>query len=136
MFLLAAPCFTPEGISGECTSVYNCPNVLAQFQGPLSWETTNYLRSLQCSDGVGRYPHVCCVLYNRPPQRQRPKNNAGQRGPWFNQIGRSRGGGGEVIPAAGSCGLTSLSQRIYGGEETQLDDHPWMALLEYQKCEY
>lgn len=115
--------------------MYDCPNVLAQFQGPLSWETTNYLRSLQCSEGSGRYPHVCCVIYNRPRQRLRPKDNTGQRPTWLNQVERARGGAGtgHVLPSQNSCGLTSLSHRIYGGEETQLDDYPWLVILEYQK---
>lgn len=41
-------------------------------------------------------------------------------------------GSGTVLPGVGTCGLTGLANRIFGGESTQLDDYPWMALLEYQ----
>lgn len=62
-----------------------------------------------------------------------PRNDA-------NTNARRRGGGGssQLLPGPGYCGLTSLAHRIYGGDDTQLDDYPWMALLEYQsrKCSH
>lgn len=122
----AAQCYTPEGITGQCISVYQCPNVLAQFQGRLSPATTYYLRSLQCESGAGQYPHVCCIVQNFFPAQSR---SASTRLTPFN---RRSSATGNVLPAYGMCGLTSLSQRIIGGDDTQLDDYPWMAILEYQ----
>lgn len=75
---------------------------------------------------------MCCVT---------TFNNAGQ---W--QLGNrdktrlkpviSDGGGSGQIPGTGACGVTSLAHRIFGGDDTQLDDYPWLALLEYKarKC--
>ena len=39
-----------------------------------------------------------------------------------------------VLPAKGECGIGS-SNRIYGGEETELDEFPWNCLIEYAKRE-
>lgn len=129
-------CYTPESIAGDCRSIYDCPSVLAQFQGRLTRRTTNYLRSLQCENGIGQYPHVCCAQFNNFEQPN-PSNNWQLNRSNGNSNGRRRSsGGGQSLPGPGSCGLTSLAHRIYGGDDTQLDDYPWMALLEYQnrKC--
>lgn len=40
-----------------------------------------------------------------------------------------------VLPPAGECGIGS-SNRIYGGEETDLDEFPWNCLIEYSKREF
>lgn len=58
---------------------------------------------------------------------------------WFSKVNRGSNYSNalkktrNIIP---HCGLTSLTHRIYGGNQTQLDDYPWMALLEYQKRKY
>lgn len=132
-FFAADLCYTPENISGDCRSIYDCPNVLAQFRGRLTQRTTTYLRSLQCAGGFGQYPHVCCVSYfdfeQQPrPTRPRPYNNR----PASTWLQSANSGSGNEIPGTDSCGLSSLAHRIFGGDETQLDDYPWMAILEYQ----
>lgn len=43
---------------------------------------------------------------------------------------------GAELPGPGVCGLTSLAHRIFGGEETNIDDYSWIALLEYQPRKY
>lgn len=37
-----------------------------------------------------------------------------------------------LLPKPGECG-NMLSNRIYGGNKTKIDEYPWMALLEYYK---
>lgn len=114
-------------------SIYDCPNVLAQFQGPLSRLMTNYLRQLQCNGGIGRYPFVCCISPNAvPQQQQQPRRQEGRQATRLRPLGRSSGTG-HIVPDYTGCGQTSLAQRIFGGEETQLDEYPWMALFEYRK---
>jgi len=39
---------------------------------------------------------------------------------------------GNILPRAGICGQV-LYNRIYGGNETQIDEYPWLALLKYEK---
>lgn len=151
---------------------------MSQIQGPLSVQQSNYLRSLQCPNGFGRFPHVCCTFNNffqpplpsitqipipqiiqpqpqpiqafhQPGQNRRtnlsPIQNQNQirnNQPGATQLDRINGknnnknirgtGSGIVLPGVGTCGLTGLANRIFGGESTQLDDYPWMAILEYQ----
>lgn len=128
-------CHTPENEAGDCRSVYDCPSVLSQFQGQLTRQTTNYLRSLQCNNGFGRYPHVCCIVNNNYEQ-QFGFNSQRNRHPsaWLNSANSQSNR--NIIPGLGACGLTSLAHRIYGGDSTNLDDYPWMALLEYQTRMY
>lgn len=40
-----------------------------------------------------------------------------------------------LLPDKTTCGI-STEARIYGGEATELDEFPWMALLEYQLRKY
>lgn len=141
--MLFAACYTPEYNIGVCVSVYDCPSVLQIFQQyALNSQTTNYLRSLQCASGTGRYPHVCCLGATQPRTPPPPPPPAANpwswqsQGPsttWLSPV-NNNAGRGHVLPTEGSCGLTALSDRIYGGEAARLDDYPWMALLEYEKA--
>ena len=38
----------------------------------------------------------------------------------------------DLLPGFDDCGVNTQS-RIYGGEKTDLDEFPWMALIEYEK---
>lgn len=46
---------------------------------------------------------------------------------------RSRSKGNNLLPKPGSCGFESPGIKIYKGEDTELDEFPWYALLEYQR---
>lgn len=48
--------------------------------------------------------------------------------------GGAGGSGGNInlLPGKRACGQ-SESQRVYGGEDTERGEYPWMALLGYQK---
>lgn len=129
-------CYTPEGITGDCRSIYQCPSVLSQTQGRITRRIADYLRSLQCENGNGQYPHVCCV-FNDLDQWQLTRATQ-QVSPNVIRSSTNQRQNGANLPGPGSCGLTSLAHRIFGGDDTQLDDYPWMALLEYKprKCHF
>lgn len=38
-----------------------------------------------------------------------------------------------LLPKPGACGLFNFGNRIFGGNETSIEDFPWIALLEYSK---
>ena len=38
----------------------------------------------------------------------------------------------DLLPKPGVCGLLNGDERIVGGNMTEIDEYPWMALLEYQ----
>lgn len=66
---------------------------------------------------------VCCAIDSAPPTQ-----------PPQTQPPVPVGGGLQAsdLPAPGYCG-NHLADRIVGGEETQISEYPWMALLEYTK---
>lgn len=80
---------------------------------------------------------MCCTAFvdYKQTQTNQNGNNNRKRRPGITRLDHidSRNkGSGNVIPGIGSCGITGLAHRIFGGDETQLDDYPWMVILEYQ----
>lgn len=148
-------CYTPEHLAGDCRSIYDCSSVLSQLQGRITRLTADYLRSLHCENGNGLYPYVCCVprfnefgvqwpIQTQPPQTPSIQNPfkthisptntqtaVNPSNPHHRHNHQRQNSNGAVLPGAGVCGLTSLAHRIFGGEETAIDDYPWMVLLEY-----
>lgn len=43
------------------------------------------------------------------------------------------GGNANVLPRSPDCGSAGAGNRIYGGVVTELDEFPWMALLQYRR---
>lgn len=134
--LSTVDCSTPEGVPGRCISVYQCPQILGQFQGQLTPAATSYLRSLQCEDGIGDYPHVCCIAQQAPFLPSGPRRRQGSPSTRLTPFNRRTSGSSNILPSPGVCGLTSVSERIIGGYDTQLDDYPWTVLLEYESRKY
>lgn len=122
-----AQCYTPEGASGQCISLYSCQNLLLLLQSQSTSLMTSYLRSLQCVSNVGRFPHVCCTASSS----SRPQPPTPSKLTTTNQI---KSGTGSILPNA--CPVTTsediLGDRIIGGTDAQLNDYPWTVLLEYQ----
>lgn len=152
-------CYTPENIAGDCRSIYDCPSILSQIQGRITRLTADYLRSLHCENGNGLFPYVCCVIRinefgvqwpqllqpSQPPSVQNqftttathlsPTNTqtsvTNPSLPHHRRTHQRKTPNGAQLPGAGVCGLTSLAHRIFGGEETAIDEYPWLVLLEY-----
>ncbi|XP_076164420.1 CLIP domain-containing serine protease HP8-like [Ptiloglossa arizonensis] len=138
-------CVTPTGANGGCIAIRQCQPLLNILQmRPLQTGAIDFLKQSQCGF-QGRDPLVCCPLQN-------PNVNIPPRGDQINPVGpldpnsgsnpeQPNGGtNGEIVQynLAGNpllptdCGK-DLSQRIFGGERTELDEFPWMTLLEYLK---
>lgn len=108
-----------------------------------------FLKNSQCTNGFGRPPHVCCTPdtgYRRNGGNfflsQGPDPNPTR----FSFPGESfEGFGGQQpvdrrnlgrsidLPRPPSCGGISIENKIYGGEDSDLNEFPWMVLLEYKK---
>lgn len=152
-------CYTPENFPGLCRSLYECPRILTYFQGALTPEVTNYLRALQCKNGSGRFPYVCCAFTGGffgqqptffpnwpqpsafPPQQQSvsqppPPTPLQPLRPPTRLDNVNNQSNGNLNAGFGQCGLPSLAQRIFGGDDAQLDDYPWIVLLEYRNRTY
>lgn len=122
---------------GTCIVARNCQlvaNILQQSRE----QAIDYLRRNHCGfDGMN--PMVCCITSNanidtRPgstvtnPGVNRPVNPPPTQ-PIDTNIPVDVANN-PLLPS--DCGR-DLSQKIVGGERTELDEFPWMTLLEYQK---
>lgn len=101
-------------------------------QRPLREDDLQYLQRSQCSFDRSN-PIVCCPSSPTPRPTSRPtprvptNNGNDDENPNVNL--RSH----PLFPS--DCG-TDTEERIVGGESTDIDEFPWMALLEYQKRKY
>ncbi|XP_072749672.1 CLIP domain-containing serine protease HP8-like [Anoplolepis gracilipes] len=128
-----------DGQVGTCISARECSTVATILQQSRE-QAIAYLRRNHCGfDGMT--PQVCCIsstnINTRPSgtvtnpgssqqglNRQPPTSSSNED---TQQVDLANN---PLLPS--DCGR-DLSQRIVGGERTELDEFPWMALLEYQK---
>jgi len=120
---------------GTCILARNCQlvaNILQQSRD----EALAYLRRNHCGfDGTN--PLVCCITGNVVTRPGGITTNPGintavnpmTSDQSINEIPINLTNN-PLLPS--DCGR-DLSQRIVGGEATELDEFPWMTLLEYQK---
>lgn len=122
---MVSGCLNPNGKTGACISVYDCSSVLEVLRSnSVSERQRSFLRESQCTDGAGRRPHVCCtedtnyITRTTPTPAPTPSTNSGS--------------GANLLPREPACGPNSLADKIYNGNDTQIDDFVWMVLLEYR----
>ncbi|KAJ8673962.1 hypothetical protein QAD02_005224 [Eretmocerus hayati] len=149
------PCRTPRGEGGKCTNLKLCGELLNILtRNPRNPADIDFLRQSQCGFDKTE-PLVCCPIRNTNNNANNPNNNpvhgnhdtptqtetnAGQGLLEINRpnIDRNRPSQdtshlpyvSNLLPT--DCGR-DLSNRIVGGNVTELDEFPWMALLEYRK---
>ncbi|XP_017081795.1 serine protease 7 [Drosophila eugracilis] len=126
-------CRNPNQNQGQCLSIYDCQSLLSLVQQTfVTSEDRNFLRNSQCTNGVGRQPHVCCTndrsygpqdtTSTAPPVTPANPGQQGQEG---------QQGQGNLLPSPPKCGPHSFSNKVYNGNDTAIDEFTWMALLEY-----
>lgn len=143
-------CVMPNRAPGLCVGIRNCPPLLNLLQArPLQSGTVDFLRESQCGF-EGSDPRVCCPIQSgsgggggEDGYENRDGGSHSTNPSTFGQQdfgGNNDNGNGNdanlqydlsnnpLLPT--DCGK-DLSQRIVGGERTELDEFPWMALLEY-----
>ena len=133
-------CETPRGEVGECLNLKtSCPellNLLASI--PRKPEDTEYVRRSQCGF-VNNDPLVCCPVRQ---QEQLPVQLPLQppvQPPVSPEI--TNPGNDNVNPTSRllpeECGKEQLqSDRLWGGNIADINEFPWMVLLEYRKCKF
>ncbi|XP_055609293.1 CLIP domain-containing serine protease B4-like [Uranotaenia lowii] len=104
---LHAKCTTPTQADGSCVYLDECPQTVAILKKRLmSREERNFLQASRCGQTKEGRNLVCCA------------------NPVIEQSNE--------LPATNECGL-DLGDRIVGGQQTDLDEFPWLALLKYRK---
>jgi len=114
-------CETPRRQEGECILLPNCAPLYSILKKrPISSANADLLKSSQCGF-VGTTPKVCCPIGGAPISTSTttsPRPITGEDSP--------------LLPGNEICG-TGTQDRIYGGTKAQLDEFPWMALVEYER---
>lgn len=90
-----------------------------------------FLRTSQCTTGLGRFPYVCCTEDTNYDVGSTTTTTTTTTTTWAPPINDDDGGGGNLLPRAPACGPLSLADKIYSGNDTAIDEFIWMALLEY-----
>jgi len=88
-------------------------------------EAIAYLKRNHCGFN-GSAPLICCINQQGQLNPRNPQPNGGG-------LQRVELDNNPLLPR--DCGR-DLLQRIVGGQRTDLDEFPWMALVEYQKREF
>ncbi|KAJ3647414.1 hypothetical protein Zmor_019293 [Zophobas morio] len=123
----ATPCRTPNNQSGDCKLINQCPALMSLLlKRPISETNLDFLKKSNCGyEDI--LPKVCCLIESSTKSTVKPPVTEGPTDPTPVAAISSR-----LLPDLDSCGLNTQS-RIYGGEKTELDEFPWLALLQYQQ---
>ncbi|CAD6997589.1 unnamed protein product [Ceratitis capitata] len=97
-------CETPDGREGKCISIRECGSLLPLIKDNLSTNEQNFITRSVCGQNGYR---VCC-----------PDPAPSNRGD---------------LPSPSKCGKIRLTERIFGGTATDIDEFPWTVLLIYYK---
>ncbi|KAJ8713979.1 hypothetical protein PYW08_007599 [Mythimna loreyi] len=103
----------------NCIPLTECTNLYSQLQKGNTPQLTQLLRSLHCGFQDGDLPMICC-----PPQFLGPQN-AGN-------INTRAADPTSLLPNSRTCGIQN-NDRIVGGTQADIDEHPWMVLIRYDK---
>lgn len=124
---------------GTCINARNCAYI-ANLSQQSREQAIDYLRRNHCGF-EGSNPLVCCIntanLINTRPGGT--ATNPGTTSSWNSESTTSQPVDNDQIDLTNNpllpnadCGR-DLTQKLLGGERTNLDEFPWMTLLEYQK---
>ncbi|CAB3240504.1 unnamed protein product [Arctia plantaginis] len=112
-------CTTPDNKSGQCVNLYSCPVLVNMLKQSTSQQNIEFVQRSRCS-GPDAYS-VCCP--SSAANTVKPKNKCEATI--------------SALPpdySSGCCGVdSSVSNKIFGGEEATIDQYPWLVLIEYQK---
>ncbi|XP_072946547.1 phenoloxidase-activating enzyme-like isoform X2 [Epargyreus clarus] len=118
-------CMTPDGALGTCGAVTACPHIVSMLQNKtqIPQSTVQYVQSLRC-EGTGER-NICC---GAPPQ---PKSLSS----FTPTSGKCVLTASPPDPSTECCGLESGGggNRIFGGNATEVDEYPWLVIIEYEK---
>lgn len=157
--LIIAPqrCLNPNGRRGLCVSIYECPSLLnaLKTRQPTAYE---FARKCECSpNGQGRRPYVCCtsdtgfIMRNALtgsrivfPDDSHDANGNPTTTPAaviktmkIEEVKKNENlQESPLFPKPPECGPISIANKIYGGDEAELGEFPWLANLEYKKSKY
>ncbi|CAO1309917.1 unnamed protein product [Diamesa hyperborea] len=96
-------CTTPDNVNGECIDLKNCSPLLKVYRSYAATKSPKDRLFLQQSQCKTQQITVCCPIETKA----------------------------NLLPTAPYCGI-SVSDKIFGGTKTKLNEFPWTALLGYK----
>lgn len=96
-------CKTPDSVNGECIELKKCSPLLKVYQSYAATRSEKDRQFLQQSQCKTQQITVCCPIETKS----------------------------SLLPIAPYCGI-SVSDKIFGGTKTGLNEFPWTALLGYK----
>ncbi|XP_075145131.1 serine protease 7 [Haematobia irritans] len=100
-------CNNPNGKPGNCISIYDCEVLVNTLKNTnRTPQQTRFIQQSQCA--YTNVPHVCCTSDSDYESSS------------------------DLLPVPNQCGHQPIGEKIYNGNDTALDEYPWMALLEYR----
>uniref|UniRef100_A0AAG5CPJ7 CLIP domain-containing serine protease n=1 Tax=Anopheles atroparvus TaxID=41427 RepID=A0AAG5CPJ7_ANOAO len=130
----APQCTTPSRQRGRCISIYECESILSFFRDRLlTWEERDFLQRSQCTGATsGQQPFICCPGGSSKPVVAPAAASANPTtvAP-SSDVSDQLAGGLLPNPKKNECG-TAIGVRIYGGENADIDEFPWLALMQYE----
>lgn len=102
-------CNNPAGQSGRCIYFRECEPLLKIYNKQIiTPDESRFVEKSRCGQTADRKPLVCCAVAPVSPGKR------------------------STLPKPPHCGA-DLSDRIFGGQKTALDEFPWTALIQYRK---
>ncbi|XP_073817192.1 serine protease 7-like [Musca autumnalis] len=133
-------CSNPNGRTGVCISIYECSTILNIIRN--KWSSKyDFARQSECSNGRGHRPYVCCTsdtgfVDRTQLESQRiifPRDDDGN-GVQSSTKRQEITTDDDLFPKPPVCGPISVVNKIYGGEEAELGEFPWLVNLEHKKA--
>lgn len=122
-------CLTPDQANGKCVDLMSCQPILklvASLKRPFTTAVTQRLNSFKCGPSTGSVK-VCCpqgtVYLDPTSQATTPENRTEPP-----DVTHHRNI--NLLPQ--TCGYLDVSKKIVFGENADLNEFPWMALLQYK----
>lgn len=114
-------CYTPEGVAGQCVSLYSCAHLANLLKPPVPSESIAYVQKSRC-EGPEQYSVCCGPPPNRDPTVIPPGGCEAQMTAF------------PPDPRSECCGVDSrVGNKIVGGNATTVDQYPWLVIIEYVK---
>lgn len=109
-----------------CVPIGSCPELASLLTKVLKPKDVKRLTDAKCISQANprSKSYVCCIATPQPAVTVDTSSNP-------TQINEPSDGQGNVLPT--ECGVEPTTIKIFDGQEAELDEYPWMAVLEYER---
>ncbi|XP_061401323.1 serine protease 7-like [Musca vetustissima] len=134
-------CENPNGRIGTCVAIHNCQVLMNS--------DPEFVEASACGGGFGKTPYVCCSsdtgfvqlspktavvedVFQSDFFGYNPTTERSKLWPVSSSLSSSSD---SILPEPPTCGGEFIDNRIYGGNDANAYEFPWMAFLEYSNTD-